>query len=163
MTSADIAFRIQADLGPTWPRNRPLPNDVVAEICEALWEEGVNPNRPIVQQRMPVWNDHAFGPGIVAWRKRKGLSEQGTRVGYALPTDLSELAKVINPAIARAPLTSYDPASDGRWQIPPVRVLSYLGRIENRSVRDAMALFALLRADRQAKSTYGQITTSCGS
>jgi len=62
VTSADIAFRIQADLGPTWPRNRPLPNDVVAEICEALWEEGVNPNRPIVQQRMPVWNDNAFGP-----------------------------------------------------------------------------------------------------
>jgi hypothetical protein len=92
VTSADIAFRIQADLGSTWPRNRPLPNDVVAVICEALWQEGVNPNRRIVQQRMPVWNDHAFGPGIVAWRKRKGLSEQGTRVGYALPTNLSELA-----------------------------------------------------------------------
>ncbi len=158
MTSADIAFRIQADLGLTWPRNRPIPNEAVAEICEALWQEGINPNRRIVQQRMPVWNDHAFGPGIVAWRKQKGLSEQGTRVGYALPTNLSELSKVISPAIAGAPLTSYDPASDGRWQVPPVRVLSYLGRIENRSVRDAMALFALLRADRQAKSTYGQIT-----
>ncbi len=36
MTSADIAFRIQADLGLTWPRNRPLPNEAVAEICEAL-------------------------------------------------------------------------------------------------------------------------------
>ena len=89
MTSADIAFRIQADLGPTWLRNRPLPNEVVEEICEALWQEGVNPNRRIVQQRMPVWNDHAFGPGIVAWRKRKGLSEQGTRVPYALPTNLA--------------------------------------------------------------------------
>lgn len=88
----------------------------------------------------------------------KGLSEQGTRVGYALPTNLSELAKIISPAIARAPLTSYDPAADGRWQVPPVKVLSYLGRIENQSVRDAMALFALLRADRQARSIYGEIT-----
>ncbi len=158
MTSADIAFRIQADLAPTWPRNRPLPSEVVAEICEALWQEGINPNRRIVQQRMPLWNDHAFGPGIVAWRKKKGLSEQGTRVGYALATNLSELAKIISPAIARAPLTSYDPVGDGRWPVPPVRVLSYLGRIENQSVRDAMALFALLRADRQAKSIYGQIT-----
>jgi hypothetical protein len=55
-------------------------------------------------------------------------------------------------------LTAYDPAGDGRWPVPPVKVLSYLGRIENRSVRDAMALFALLRADRQARSVYGLIT-----
>jgi len=57
----------------------------VAEICEALWQEGISPNRRIVQQRMPIWNDHAFGPGIVAWRKEKGLPEQGIQVRYALP------------------------------------------------------------------------------
>lgn len=159
MTSNEIALRIQAELGPTWPRDRPLPNEVVGEICEALWQEGVNPNRRIVQQRMPVWNEHAYGPGIVAWRKKKGLSEQGIRVRYTLPTNLSELAKIISPAIARAPLTSYDPAGDGRWQVPPIRILTYLGRIENQSVRDAMALFALLRADRKVKSVYGEITS----
>ena len=125
--------------------------------CEALWQEGISPNRRIVQQRMPVWNDHAFGPGIVAWRRKKGLPEQGTHVRCALPTNLRELAKVISPAMASAPLTSYDPAGDGRWQVPSVKVLSYLGRIENPSVRDAMALFALLRSDRQQKSIYNQI------
>ena len=109
------------------PRNRPLPNEAVAEICEALWQEGINPNRRIVQQRMPVWNDHAFGPGIVAWRKQKGLSEQGTRVGYALPTNLSELAKIISPAIARAPLTSYDPAGHGRWRFTPAMFRGIVG------------------------------------
>lgn len=159
MTSDDIALRIQADLAPTWPRNRPLPHRVVAEICEALWQEGISPNRRIVQQRMPVWNDHAFGPGIVAWRKEKGLPEQGISVPYALPTNLSELAKIISPAIARAPLTCCDTEGDGRWQVPSVRVLSYLGRIENPSVRDAMALFALLRADRQQKSIYNQMAS----
>jgi len=46
VTSNDIAVRIPADLGPTWPRNRPLPREVVAEICEALWQEGISPNRP---------------------------------------------------------------------------------------------------------------------
>ncbi len=59
--------------------------------------------------------------------------------------------------MASAPLTSYDPAGDGRWQVPSVKVLSYLGRIENPSVRDSVALFALLRADRQQKSIYNQI------
>jgi hypothetical protein len=157
VTSIDIALRIQADLGLTWPRNRSLPNEVVAEICEALWQEGISPNRRIVQQRMPVWNDHAFGTGIVAWRRKKGLPEQGTHVHCALPTNLRELAKIISPAMASAPLTSYDPSGDGRWQVPSVKVLSYLGRIENPSVRDAMALFALLRSDRQQKSIYNQI------
>ena len=157
MTSIDIALRIQADLGLTWPRNRSLPNEVVAEICEALWQEGISPNRRIVQQGMPVWNDHAFGTGIVAWRRKKGLPEQGTHVRCALPTNLRELAKIISPAMASAPLTSYDPSGDGRWQVPSVKVLSYLGRIENPSVRDAMALFALLRSDRQQKSIYNQI------
>ena len=83
MTSNDIAVRIQADLGPTWPRNRPLPREVVAEICEALWPEGISPNRRIVQQRMPIWNDHAFGPGIVAWRKEKIFASSLRFVGKA--------------------------------------------------------------------------------
>jgi hypothetical protein len=50
-----------------------------------------------------------------------------------------------------------DPANDGRWLTPSLTVLAYLGRIENQSVRDAMALFAILRADRQQFSMRNQI------
>jgi integrase len=83
-------------------------------------------------------------------------------VPYALPTNLPELSKVVSVAIANAPLTCCDPLGDGRWKIPSVQVLSYLGRIENQSLRDVMALWALLRADREQSSTYRQITYFVG-
>ena len=66
MTSQEIAMRIHADLGPTWPRNRTLPDAVLAPLCEALWDEGVSPTRRIVQRCLPGWNEHAMGPGVVA-------------------------------------------------------------------------------------------------
>ena len=158
MTSQEIAERIQADLGPTWPRNRALPNDVLTPLCEALWQEGVVPNRRIVQRCLPRWNEHAMGPGVVAWRIQKGLPQQGVRGPRAVPTNLTELAKIVSPVIASAPQTCFDPSNDGRWLTPSLPVLAYLGRIENQSVRDAMALFAILRADRQQFSMRNQIS-----
>jgi hypothetical protein len=157
MTSQEIARRIEAELGPAWPRNREIPNAVLAPLCDALWEEGVIPNRRILQRHLPNWNDHAMGPGVVAWRVQKGLPQQGVRGPRTVPTNLTELARVVSPAIASAPHTCFDPNNDGRWPTPPVPVLVYLGRIENQSVRDAMALFAILRADRNQFSMRNQI------
>lgn len=157
MTSEQAAERIQAELGPMWPRDQPVPKEMLAPLCEALWQEGINPNRRIVQQRMPTVNEHAVGPGLVAWRKEKGLPEQGVQLPYALPTNLPELAKIISKPIAEAPYTCFDPSNDGRWLTPSLQVLRYLGRIGNRSIRDAMALFAILRADRLQHSMYNQI------
>jgi hypothetical protein len=157
MTSQEIAGRIQADLGPMWSRDRILPADVVAPLCEALWQEGVIPTRRIIQRCLPGWNEHSLGPGVVAWRIQKGLPQQGIRGPRAVPTNLSELAKIVSPAVASAPQTCFDPANDGRWLTPSLTVLAYLGRIENQSVRDSMALFAILRADRQQFSMRNQI------
>jgi integrase len=158
MTAQEIATRIQADLGPTWSRNSALAPEVLVPLCEALWQEGVSPNRRIVQRYLPGWNEHALGPGVVAWRKQKGLPEQGFCKGRVVPTNLEELSKIISAPIASAPHTCFDPGNDGRWLAPSLSVLAYLGRIENQSVRDAMALFAILRADRQQSSMYNQIS-----
>jgi len=76
----------------------------------------------------------------------------------AVPTNLAELAKIVSPVIASAPQTCFDPANDGRWLTPSLQILAYLGRIDNQSVRDAMALFAILRADRQQFSMHNQIS-----
>ena len=76
-----------------------------------------------------------------------------------MPTNLTELARIVSPVIASAPQTCFDPANDGRWLTPSLPVLTYLGRIENQSVRNAMALFAILRADRQQFSMRNQIST----
>jgi hypothetical protein len=67
MTFQEAAERTQAELGPLWPRDRPVPKELLAPLCEALWQERINPNRRIVQQRLPVVNDHAVGPGVVGW------------------------------------------------------------------------------------------------
>lgn len=158
MTVGEAAAQIEAQLGPMWPRDRSVPKEILAPLCEALWQEGINPNRRIVQQRLPSVNDHAVGPGLVAWRKQKGLPELGVRASRALPTNLSELAKIVSSPIAAAPFTCFDPGNDGRWLTPSLQVLRYLGRIDNRSVRDAMVLFAILRADRLQASMYNQIS-----
>ncbi|MCZ2074130.1 MAG: hypothetical protein LC130_03910, partial [Bryobacterales bacterium] len=157
MTSREIASRILSKFGPVWPRNRALPADVLAPLCEPV-AGSVSPNRRIVQRCLPGWNEHAMGPGVVAWRKEKGLPQQGTRAARVAPTNLEELAKIISPVIADAPHTCFDSDNDGRWPTPSLAVLAYLGRIENRSVRDAMALFSILRADRQQSSMYNQIS-----
>ena len=158
MTSDEAAARVQAKLGPTWQRNRPIPPEVLAPLCEALWEEGISPNRRLIQRLLRHWNENALGAGVVAWRKSKGLPLQGVRGWRALPTSPAELAKIISAPISQAPHTCFDPANDGRWLLPSLPVLSYIGKIENQSVRDAMALFALLRADRLQYSIKNQIT-----
>ena len=99
-----------------------------------------------------------MGPGVVAWRLQKGLPQQGVRGPRAVPTSLAELAKIVSPVIASAPQTCFDPTNDGRWLTPSLQILAYLGRIENQSVRDVMALFAILRADRQQFSMHNQIS-----
>lgn len=158
MTAQEVAGRILAEFGPVWPRNRVLPDGALAPLCEAIWQEGVNPTRRLLQRYLPNWNEHAMLPGLVAWRKQKGLSEGGVRAPRAVPTNLEELARIIDPAIASAPHTCFDADGNGRWPTPSNSILGYLGRIENQSVRNAMALFAILRADRPAFSMYNQIT-----
>jgi hypothetical protein len=154
MTSQEAAERVQAELGPLWPRDRSIPAALLVPLCEALWQEGINPNRRIVQQRLPAVNLNAVGSGVVTWRKAKGLPEHGMRAPHALPTNLQELAKIISSPVAQAPYTCFDASNDGRWRLPPPKVLRYLGRIENRLARDAMALVAVLRADRLPRSLY---------
>ena len=71
MTSQEAAERVQAELGSLWPGDRPVPKELLAPLCEALWQEGINPNWRIVQQRLPTVNDHAVGPGVLQpgkWR-----------------------------------------------------------------------------------------------
>src|SRR5260370_8945412 len=103
MPSQEIASRIQADLGPTWPRNRTLPDAVVPPLCEALWDEGVSPTRRIVQRCLPGWNEHAMGPGVVAARIKKGLPQQAGDGPRAGPPTAVEVPKIVIPPVHTAP------------------------------------------------------------
>ena len=56
MNTEEIAASIQSELGPDWPRIKPIPLDVLAPLCEALWDEGKLPTRSFaaVPQCNPV-------------------------------------------------------------------------------------------------------------
>lgn len=157
MNTEEIAARIQSELGPDWPRIKPIPLDVLAPLCEALWHEGKLPTRSILKQCLPAMSMQALAPAGGEWRKEKGLSQMGRGTRAPVATGLQDVASVVNPSIATAPLTCFDPANDGRWLSPSTKVLAYLVRIENRSIRNVMALFTALKTEFSQNSVLSQI------
>src|SRR5579864_2473616 len=157
MNTEEIAARIQSHLGPDWPRIKPIPLGVLAPLCEALWNQGKLPTRTILKQCLPAMSMQALAPAGGEWRKEKGLSQIGRGPRAHVATELQDVARVVNPSIATAPLTCFDPANDGRWLSPSTKVLAYLVRIENQSIRDVMALFAALKAEFSQNSVLSQI------
>ncbi len=158
MNTEAIAARIQSQLGPDWPRIKPIPLGVLAPLCEALWDEGKLPTRSILKQYLPAMSMQALAPAGGEWRKEKGLSQVGRGARAPVATELQDVAAIVDPSIATAPLTCFDPANDGRWLSPSTRVLAYLVRIEKRSIRDVMALFAVLKTECSQKSVHSQIS-----
>jgi hypothetical protein len=157
MTPERAAQHLLEKLPADYPKRQPIPNELIAQLCDALWAANIQPNSNAVTRRLKGVIAKRVSPGIVAWRKGKGLPEQGVRATTALPVSLEDLAKIIAKPITRAPLTAYDPSNDGRWPAPTRKVISYLGRIENASLRNAMALYALLKGDLQSFQTYSRI------
>src|SRR5579864_2151436 len=157
MNTEEIAARIQSELGPDWPRIKPIPLGVLSPLCDALWDEGKLPTRSILKQCLPAMSMQALAPAGGEWRKEKGLSQMGRGTRAPVAIELQDVARVVSPSIATAPLTCFDPANDGRWLFPSTKVLAYLVRVENRSVRDAMALFAVLKAEFSQNSVLSQI------
>jgi hypothetical protein len=157
MNTEEIAARIQSELGPDWPRIKPIPLGVLAPLCEALWNQGKLPTRTILKQCLPAMSMQALAPAGGEWRKEKGLSQIGRGTRAHVATELQDVGRVVNPSIAMAPLTCFDAANDGRWLSPSTKVLAYLVRIENESIRDVMALFAALKAEFSQSSVLSQI------
>jgi hypothetical protein len=157
MNIEEIAARIQSELGPHWPRIKPIPLGVLTPLCDALWDEGKLPTRSILKQCLPAMSMQALSPAGGEWRKERGLSQMGRGTRDSVATELQDVTRVVNPSIGTAPLTCFDPANDGRWPLPSTRVLAYLVRIENQSVRDVMALFAVLKAEFSQNSVLSQI------
>jgi integrase len=157
MNSEEIALSIQSELGPDWPRIKPIPIGVLAPLCEALWDAGKLPTRSILKQCLPAMSMQALAPAGAEWRRQKGLSQMGRGARASVATNLEDVAKVVSPPVATAPLTCFDPTNDGRWLCPSTKVLTYLVRIENRSIRDVMALFAALKAEFSQGSVLSQI------
>lgn len=148
---------LKAKVPSGWPKATPLPPDIVAEFCDLLWKHGIQPSS-IELSKWANFTPLMVRTGLKAWRLAKGLPEQGFRGDKALPTNLEELSRIIAPEITIAPQTAFDPLNDGRWAPPALKILSYLGRIENRTVRNVMALYALIKSEQEYFPVYNVIT-----
>ncbi len=157
MKSQKVLRRIKAKLGSDWPTCKPVPNEMIAELCDAIWEEGGSPTGARLLKLLHL-NQRAVFPGIKAWRQQVDLSPDDLQTEVGLLKNKAYLDRLVSPLMAAAPQTCLDSLNDGRWQIPSPKVLAYLGRIRNESVRDSMILAALV-VQSTPTALYGGITT----
>jgi len=161
MAVDETIARVLSTLGDQWRRSKPIADELIAEICDALLVSGINPTIGTLGNYLP-FNYRAFRHGVLAWRISKGFST----VGYTSDPDqvisLEVLKRLVSPEIATAPQTCLDPLNGAKWPSPPHRVLSYVGRIQNNSLRDTMSLFGLIRAGDQGYHIYTQTSNFVG-
>lgn len=148
----EIAAKIKAELGPKWQTRNEVPIALLAPLCDAVYAAGMNPTQERLQRYLPVTYPSALGPGIYAWRTENGFCLSRGPLNKKAAATSADLAKVVAEPIATAPQTCLDPHNDGRWASPPSKILSYIVGIENESLRNTMALFALIRATDPARS-----------
>jgi len=144
MTLEAHAARIQAALGSNRPRNQRLPMNLLTPFLEDLWKAGIFPTGPVVQQWLPGCSVQSLGMACFEWR-----SQQGIRLGRLKPTEkpptLADIVPLLDPAVATAQHTCFDPQNDGRWPHLPGEVVHLLLRFDNRSLRNVLTLFAAIK------------------
>ncbi|MDP9224860.1 MAG: site-specific integrase [Actinomycetota bacterium] len=118
---------------------------MVGDLCTALWDAGEHPQ--ICRMTHLVGLDkRAVELGFGAWRAGHGFGTHFPR--WANPTvgSPAALAAVISPDLRSAPFTCFDPQHAGRWPAPHPRIVAYVRAIDNPSLRDLMALYAVIKA-----------------
>lgn len=142
MTIDDAIENLRKIMDSGWPKMTPLPEDAVIALCEALWVGGYRPNQKTIAPYFPGQSMRPFVAGVTAWRRGRGFKVKAL---YPVVGSLGDLVPHIAAEIATAPLTCFDPDNDGRWPIPTARVIGYIRGVENRSVRNVVALYSGLK------------------
>jgi integrase len=142
MTINEAVAKVKSIMGDDWPKMKPVPEEAIIPVCEALWAQGIRPNIHTFAAYFPGAWIRGFVPGITAWRIQRGFRRKAR---YPAIARIEDLAPHIAPEIANAPFTCFDPLNDGRWPVPPARVIGYVRGIENMSLRNTVALFTLLK------------------
>ena len=146
MTIERAVKDLEATSGQT-NKSEPISNPLLANLCEALWTAGQYPQIKLIREHLPFFHDRA-----IARASTPGASHASficTIRDGRIPLSEGPMAfsAMVSPEIARAPLTVFDPANDGRWPAPRPKVVAYLGGIANQSLRDMLALYAMLKTD----------------
>jgi hypothetical protein len=130
-----------------WSKSKSIPDDLIAALCDAIWDAGQHPRIKTIRQYLPNVHELSITKGFHAWRRAKGLHVHYPRWANPNIGGAAVLARVVSPEIAAAPLTFFDKHNDGRWHAPHPRVVAYLASGENQSLRDVLALYALIKSD----------------
>lgn len=157
MTLGKVVERVLTALGDGWPRSKEVPHEMIAKVCDAMWNEGITPNTRIMSNYLAL-NPRAFRLGVLAWRRSKGFSTVGYKYEPELAISLDTLKERLSPEVVTAPQTCCDPSNDGRWTIPALKILAYIARIQNPSLRDTMALFAFSKAGAREHRLYTNVS-----
>ena len=153
MTTEQALQNLRSELGEGWPKCKPIPNHLVMRLCDTVWDNGGNPSTVYIRALLDVsWDAVRFG--VMEWRRSKNLPKVFKPRQPPTTVAISDLHAALSPEIRQARYTCFDPANDGRWETPHVKLLLYLPKIRNQSVRDSMALFAAIRADAPMASSY---------
>jgi integrase len=145
MTIHEAVAQLRAAIGGSWPHSKPVPSALVGDLCTALWDAGEHPQSRRMTELVGL-DKRAFELGFSAWRAGHGFGTHFPR--WANPTvgSPAALAAVISPDLRTAPFTCFDPQHEGRWPAPHPRVVAYVRAIDNPSLRDLMALYAVIKA-----------------
>jgi integrase len=140
-------------------KSEPVPNNLLADLCNAMWDAGQHPQINTILSCLPHLDKRAIQRGFHAWRASKGFRLQYPRWANPNFAGPEALAKSVSPEVARAPFTWLDPANDGRWPGLHPRLVGYLIRIENPSLRDVMVLYSLIKATYGEQALYCRLST----
>jgi integrase len=144
MTLEAHAARIQIALGSKLPRNKRLPIDLFIPFFEDLWKSGVFPTSAVVQRWLPGCSLQALGMACFEWRSRQGLRLARLKANDK-PPSVEDLVPLLDPAVATAPHTCFDPENDGRWPSLQGELVYLLLRLDNASLRNVLTLFAAIK------------------
>ena len=140
-------------------KSKPIANELIATLCDAFWNAAQHPQIRTIREHLPFFHERAITPGFHAWRRARGLHLHYPRWANPFIGGMAALGGVVSPAISNAPLTFFDPANDGRWVAPHPKVVAYLVSIVNPSLRDVLALYALIKASLGENPLYCRLSS----
>ncbi len=158
MTVNEAVEHVRKAIGDHWPVQKPISQELVATLCDALWDAGLQPRINVVRKYFDDLHDRAFAAGVHAWQKARGLDWTFPRWANPNSSGPAALAKTLWPAIAHAPRTCFDPANDGRWAAPHPKIVVYLCGIANDSIRNLLSLYALIKVAMGEHPLYSRLS-----
>src|SRR5437879_5222075 len=113
-SSWEKTMTIEAAIGPIrsitvngWSKATPIPDDLIAALCDAMWDAAQHPRIKTIRQYLPNVHPLSITKGFHAWRRAKGLHVHYPRWANPNIGGPAVLARVVSPEIAAAPLTFF--------------------------------------------------------